>query len=194
VTIRSARPLTARASQAPAAATPLTAKLARLVALSPAETAALSALQSSARPVPRNREIIIAGRKYDGVFVLIDGAAIRYRVLRDGRRQVLNIALPGDFIGFPANFFETALYSIAALTDTSVSWVPFVRLFGLCREHPRLAATPFCLFSCEAAMYVEHLIGVGRRSARERVAHFLLELLTRLQSIGLAVSAPIACR
>src|SRR5271169_5795597 len=41
-------------------------------------------------------------------------------------------------------------------------------------------------FSCEAAMYAEHLIDVGRRSALERVAHFLLELLTRLQAIGLA--------
>ena len=35
-------------------------------------------------------------------------------------------------------------------------------------------------------MYTEHLIDVGRRSAIERVAHFLLELLTRLQAIGLA--------
>src|SRR5712691_129477 len=83
---------------------PLTSKLARLVPLSPAETAALTTLQAPTRPVPRNREIISAGRKYDGVFVLIDGAAIRYRVLHDGRRQVLNIVLPGDFIGFPACF------------------------------------------------------------------------------------------
>jgi CRP-like cAMP-binding protein len=35
-------------------------------------------------------------------------------------------------------------------------------------------------------MYAEHLIDVGRRSALERVAHFLLELLIRLQAIGLA--------
>jgi CRP-like cAMP-binding protein len=35
-------------------------------------------------------------------------------------------------------------------------------------------------------MYAEHLIGVGRRSALERVAHFLLEMLTRLQAVGLA--------
>ena len=174
------------ASQASAAATPLSTKLARLVALSPVETAALSALQSSTRAVSRNREIITAGRKYDGVFVLIDGAAIRYRVLRDGRRQVLNIALPGDFVGFPASFFETALYSITALGDAVVSWVSFATLFGLFHDHPRLAATLFCSFSCETAMYAEYLIDVGRRSALERVAHFLLELLTRLQAIGLA--------
>lgn len=169
-----------------ALATPLTSRLARLVPLSPDESAALAELQAPTRPVARNREIISAGRRYDGVFVLIDGAAIRYRVLHDGRRQVLNIVLPGDFIGFPASFFETALYSVTALSEAHVSWVPFTGLFGLFQNHPRLAATLFCSFSCEAAMYAEHLIDVGRRSARERVAHFLLELLTRLQAIGLA--------
>ena len=136
--------------------------------------------------MPRNREIISAGRKYDGVFVLLDGIAIRYRVLHDGRRQILNVVLPGDFIGFPACFFETALYTIAALSETVVSWVPFATLFGLFQRYPRLAATLFCTFSCETAMYAEHLIDVGRRTALERVAHFLLELLIRLQAIGLA--------
>jgi len=173
-------------AEPPGLASPLTRKVAGLVALSAEEDAALTALQASTRPVARNREIVSAGRRYDGVFVLIDGAAIRYRVLRDGRRQVLNIALPGDFIGFPANFFETALYSVTALSDALVSWVPFAHLFGLFREYPRLAATLLCVFSCEAAMYTERLTDVGRRSALERVAHFLLELLTRLQAIGLA--------
>jgi CRP-like cAMP-binding protein len=175
-----------RDAETPGLACPLTSRLARLVLLSPGEIAALALLQAPTRPVSRNREIISVGRRYDGVFVLIDGAAIRYRVLHDGRRQVLNIVLPGDLIGFPASFFETALYSVTALSDANVSWIPFTGLFALFQNHPRLAATLFCSFSCEAAMYAEHLIDVGRRSARERVAHFLLELLTRLQAIGLA--------
>jgi len=163
---------------------PLTSKLGRLVELSAAEFDALARLQSPVRAIARNREIISAGRRYDGVFVLIEGAAIRYRVLHDGRRQILNVVLPGDFIGFPATFFETALYSATALTDASISSIPFPDLFALFPAHPRLAATLFCLFSSEAAMYAEHLIDVGRRSARERVGHFLLELLVRLQAIG----------
>jgi CRP-like cAMP-binding protein len=170
----------------PAVASPLTTRLARLVSLSPEEEAALAELQTPVRAVARNREIISAGRRYDGIFVLIDGAAIRYRVLHDGRRQILNIVLPGDFIGFPACFFEAALYTITALGDTLVASVAFSSLFGMLHRHPRLAATLFCAFSCETAMYAEHLIDVGRRSAIERVAHFLLELLVRLQAIGLA--------
>jgi len=169
-----------------ALARPLTTRLARLVPLSAEETAALEAMQATRRPVARSADIVRAGRNYDGVFVLIEGAAMRYRVLRDGRRQVLNIALPGDLVGFPSCFFDAALFSITALTEAAVSWVPFHHLFALFRQHPRLAAILFCTFSYEAAMYAERLIDVGRRSARERVAHFLLELLTRLQAIGQA--------
>jgi CRP-like cAMP-binding protein len=164
---------------------PLTRKLAWLAGLAPDEMVALDALPSVTRPVRRNREIVTEGRNYETLFVLLEGSAIRYRLLRDGRRQVLNIVLPGDFIGFPGCFFETALYSITALTDAVVALVPFTVLIGLFERSPRLAAAIFWSFACEAAIYAEHLIDVGRRSALERVAHFLLELLTRLQVVGL---------
>jgi CRP-like cAMP-binding protein len=167
-------------------ATPLTQKLAQLVSLSAADAAVLDALQSSTRLVARNRELISVGQKYDGLLILIEGIAIRSRILHDGRRQILNIAIPGDVIGFPACFFERALYSVSALTETLVSFVSFVHLLGLFKEHPRVAATIFWSFSCEAAMYAEHLIDVGRRSSVERVGHFLLEMLMRFQAVGLA--------
>jgi CRP-like cAMP-binding protein len=57
---------------------------------------------------------------------------------------------------------------------------------NLFHTHPQLAAKIFWSFSCETAIYAEHLIAVGRRTALERVAHFLLELLTRLQAVRLA--------
>src|SRR6516162_9521237 len=176
------RPMTAK----PRVARPLTRKLGRLVTLGVDEIGMLDDIQSATRLIRRNREIMTEGRKYDALLILIDGVSIRYRVLHDGRRQILNIALPGDFIGFPSAFSERALYSVTALSDCVVAPVPFVRLLGLFNSLPKLAAAVFWSFAGEAAMYAEHLIDVGRRSALERVAHFLLELLTRLQVIGLA--------
>lgn len=175
-----------RASERPRTAAPLTTKLARSLSLSAQEMAVLAELQVPMRPIRRHREIVTEGRKYQEVFVLLQGIAIRYRVSHDGRRQILNIVLPGDFIGFPACFFESALFSVSALTDAQVSVIPMSRLLALFERHPRLAAILLWQFSCEAAMYAEHLIDLGRRSAVERVAHFLLELLIRLQAIGMA--------
>jgi CRP-like cAMP-binding protein len=170
----------------PPTRTPLTQKLARFARLLPDETIVLQKLQSATRLVRRNREIITQGRKYDALLIMIEGISVRYRILHDGRRQVLNIALPGDFIGFPACFFEQAPYSIGALTDVVLAPIPFVALIDLFENQPRLAAAIVWSFSSEAAIYIEHLTDVGRRSALERVAHFLLELLIRFQAIGLA--------
>jgi CRP-like cAMP-binding protein len=180
------RGLQAQTNPVMSPASALTRKLAARTSLSPADLEFLDALYDETRLVGANRDIITEGYKYDALAVLRHGMALRYRVLRDGRRQILNIVLPGDFIGFPACFFDTALYSITALSDAVVSSIRFPRLFQLFGEHPRIGAAIFWLFSCEAAMYAERVIGIGQRSAVERLAHLLLELLTRLQIIGLA--------
>ncbi len=162
----------------------LARRLAHFVALSPAETEVLRDLESATRVVRHSREIVTQGRRYDALLAVIEGISIRYRILRDGRRQVLNVALPGDLIGFPACFFGNAPYSTSALTDTALACISFRALAGLFEMHPRLAAAIFWSCSAETAIYIEHLTDVGRRSALERVAHFLLELLVRFQNIG----------
>lgn len=167
-------------------ANPLTRKLAHLAALSPTDIEVLDALQSPTRFAARDRELISVGRRYDGLLILIEGVAIRSRVLHDGRRQILNVAIPGDILGFPACFFEQALFSVSGVTDTLVSPVSFDRLLQLFEQQPRAAATIFWSFAREAAMFAEHLIDVGRRSPLERLGHFLLEMLLRLRAVGLA--------
>jgi hypothetical protein len=69
------------------AANPLTRKLSRLLTLAPDEISILDDLQSVTRVIRRNREIITEGRKYDALFVLIDGVSIPCRILHDGRRH-----------------------------------------------------------------------------------------------------------
>jgi CRP-like cAMP-binding protein len=169
-----------------AGALPFTRKLAQLVALSPEEIALLAELQSVTRTVQRHRDIIMEGRNYGSILVIIEGNAIRYRILHDGRRQIVNIALPGDIVGILGPFVESSLYSTKALTETVVAIIPFARVNALFETNPQLITKIFLYFSCELTIYAEHLIDLGRRSASERIAHFLLELLIRLQAVGLA--------
>lgn len=161
-------------------------RLAQLVPLSLDEIAVLCDLQAAPRTVQRHRDIITEGRSYGGLFIILDGNAIRYRILHDGRRQIINILIPGDLVGVLGQFMESSLYSTKALTEMSVSAVPFARLKTLFETHPRLITKILWWFSCDSAIYTEHLVDLGRRSALERVAHFLLELLVRLQAVGLA--------
>lgn len=173
-------------ADAPDLRKPLVEKLGRYITLSAAESAFLEAMQADFVTVPAAGDIITAGYAYQGIFVLNRGVAIRYKILRDGRRQILGVLLPGDLVGFPGGLFERALYSISSLTDATVSTVPFDTMFELFHRFPRLAAAIFWTASREAALVAERLVGIGRHSAYERVAHLLLELLVRLQAAGLA--------
>lgn len=163
----------------------LISKLAASTPLTVAELAPLGQFLGELRTVIRRRDIITGGHKYSALFTLVDGIAIRYGALHSGRRHILNVVLPGDLIGFPASFFASAIYSVTALTDVAVAEISFEQLNQFFRKYPRIGAAILWLFSCEAAMYAERLIGTGQRSAPERVAHLLLELLTRLRVIGL---------
>jgi CRP-like cAMP-binding protein len=150
------------------------------------EAIVLLDLKTVSRTVRAGQDIVSEGRPCSAVFLITDGIAIRYRILRDGQRQILNFLLPGDFAGFTSCRFDNALYSIRTLTDATIAPIPIVRLIGLFDIHPQLAAQLLWSFSCDGAILAEHLIGVGRRPARERVAHLLLELLTRLKLLGMA--------
>ena len=165
---------------------PLNHKLFAALPTVAAEVAVLLDLKSVSRTVGPGHEIVSEGRRCTVPYMVIEGVAIRYRILRDGQRQILNVVLPGDFAGVRSCFYASALYSIKTLTRSAISPISLPKLIGLFDTHPDLAANLFLLFACEATVYVEHLIAVGRRSARQRVAHLLLELLTRLQIIGMA--------
>ncbi len=140
------------------ATVPFTQKLSQCVPLAANEILLLRDLQSGSRLFRRGQEIIIEGKTYRTLFIVIEGVAIRYRILRDGRRHVLSVLLPGDIAGITACFFESSLYSVKTITDSWISPVPLARVMNLFHTHPQLAAKIFWSFSCETAIYAEHLI------------------------------------
>lgn len=165
---------------------PLIEKLGSHIALSSEEIIFLRELHAVRRRLGRHREIVMEGRQYVHLFILCSGVASRYKVLPDGKRQVLNLALPGDIIGLPSCLFEVAVNSVSALTEVVVATVPFPRIFELFVRYPRVGTALFWSSASEAAIYGEHLVNLGRRSAYERLAHLILELLARLRAVGLA--------
>jgi CRP-like cAMP-binding protein len=161
-------------------------KFSNRLSLTPDELPLLEVIFSAAKPLRRRYDLVTEGQRNRAIFVVVDGLLMRYRITRDGQRQVINLMVPGDLVGAPSCFFDAALYSVRTLTNSVVAALPLDVLAGLLDTQPRFAGKLFWLFSCDAAILVEHLVVVGRRSARERIAHFFLELLIRLQAVGLA--------
>lgn len=169
-----------------ALAAKLTALMPDRQPLTSLELDALVKLQSRTRTVRRGDDIIVQGRSYNGIFILVDGFGLRYKVMADGKRQVFNVSFPGDIIGYPACFFSKALCSATAITKATISTVPFADMAKVFHTFPRLAMALFWSTANDTAMFGEHLADIGRRSAYERVAHFILETSTRLKAIGMA--------
>ena len=165
---------------------PLVDRLRCYLALSNPELDFLHALHEPRRKFGRHRDVVVAGKQYNHLFILCDGLVSRYKVLPDGRRQVLNLGLPGDLIGFPSTLFQVAVNSVSSLTDIVVSPVPFTHLISLFSQLPHIGAAQCWSSACEVAMCGEHHVNLGRRTAYERLAHLILELLVRLRAVGVA--------
>jgi CRP-like cAMP-binding protein len=161
----------------------LAAKLSRYLHLTGEERDFIARLHASTQRVERRRDLIREGHAYAMVYMLCSGMVSRYRVLPDGRRQVLNFGMPGDLVGFPSCLFARATASVCCMTDAVVAAVPLEQLSMLFARFPRIGTALFWAAAREAAICAERLVAVGRRGADERVAYFFLELIA-LQHAG----------
>lgn len=172
---------------------PLARKLGAFVSLSDAEFAALDRLHSRRRTFPAGRDIVHEGQKNQATYILASGWVCSYKLLPGGTRQIVDFQIPGDFLGLRSVLFRTADHSIEPVTKIEASEVSAAELLDAFNTTPRLAVAVLWAASRDEAMVVEHLVGIGRRNARERTAHFLLELGARLKLVGLGTNDGYAC-
>src|SRR3569623_1123336 len=96
---------------------PFVRRLSRLMDLSASDLASLERIVENERVVKKRRDLVVVGHPYRNLCFVGNGHAIRYQMLRNGKRQILNVILPGDVIGFPVSFFDRSLYSVVAVSD-----------------------------------------------------------------------------
>ncbi len=130
--------------------------------------------------VRKGKDIMICGSHYQWLYVNRNGWLVRYKMLHNGSRQIIDFILPGQLVGLSACLFQRALYSVASITKATLLTVPFEMVDDAFERHPALAKALFRAAALEGAILGEHLIDAARRSAYQRVSHLLLELLMRL--------------
>jgi CRP-like cAMP-binding protein len=141
---------------------------------------------------PAGTEIIRGGDDSPELYTLYSGWAFRFKMLPDGRRQILNFLLPGDLLGLQAAMFDAALHGIEALTDVQLCVLPRRKVWALFGEMPGLAFDVTWLGSREESITDENLTSVGRRSAPERVAALIVALYKRANMLGLVTDESFA--
>ena len=141
---------------------------------SPEELAFVSAFKSGELNAEAGTTLLLEGTNSAHLYTLLSGWVFRYKALPDGRRQILNFALPGDFLGLQASVTDVMQHSVEALTDSVLCIFERDKLWSLYTQFPSLAFDLTWLAAREEQMLDEHLLSVGRRHAVERVAFVLL--------------------
>ncbi len=167
-------------------------RLATFRAFTSEELRFMETFKSGELAVDPGATILLEGTNSAHVFTVLSGWAFRLKTLEDGRRQILNFALPGDFLGLQGSIFEKMQHSIEALTATVLCVFPREKLWSLFQNHPGLAFDTTWLASREETMLDEHLLSVGQRRANERMAYLLLHLYRRAQQSGLGQKKKVA--
>ncbi|HEV7433263.1 MAG TPA: Crp/Fnr family transcriptional regulator, partial [Pseudorhizobium sp.] len=139
----------------------------------PQELAFVSSFKIAEMPAEPGLLILVEGEQNPSLYTVLNGWGFRYKILEDGRRQILNYVLPGDMIGLQGNVMAEMQHSVEALTRMTLCTFERERFSSLFRNHPSLAFDITWIASREESMLDEHLLSIGRRSALERAAYLL---------------------
>jgi len=159
------------------------AKLLRGHTLPQADCDLLHAVVGAGRRLSPGAEIINQGDAAQFVHLVLEGLAYRYKLLPNGKRQIIGYLVPGDFCDLYTFVLERMDHSIAARSECVV-----VRLteadIAMLMGRPALTRALWWSSLVDEAILREWLLNIGRREPDLRVAHIVCELFFRLQAVG----------
>jgi CRP-like cAMP-binding protein len=141
------------------------------------------AAATSRKSVAPRRDLVREGETPAGMYLILEGWAMRCRQRADGSRQILAILLPGDLCidppGRPLN------HAIISLTQVRYGVLPHPEFAADLADAPELVLALWRRQLETASIQLEWIANNGR-SAYERIAHFLCETFSRAKACGLA--------
>ncbi|WP_264049990.1 Crp/Fnr family transcriptional regulator [Methylobacterium flocculans] len=164
----------------------LTRKLESIITLSDVERRALERLPISRRQLPARRDIVRDGDHPSQCCLLLDGWAFRYKLLDEGKRQILSVHIPGDIPDLQSLHLPVMDHSLGTLTACTVAFIPHEAMYELTRQHPGITAALWRDTLVDAAIFREWMTNIGRRSTLGRITHLFCELYLKLHAMGLA--------
>lgn len=133
----------------------------------------------------RGEALMTQGAESAHLYTVLDGYGLRYRVLPDGRRQVLNFVFPGDFIGLQAGVMGEMQHSVEATTPMRLCRFERDRFFAFISGSAERAFELIWLAATEEVFLGEAMTTIGQRDAAERIAWALVKIIRRSQALDL---------
>ena len=152
--------------------------------LTPQERDVIEAAITGVRDLRAGQTAVRQGHEVDFCCLLVDGLMTRHVDARDGRRHLVGIHLPGDFVDLHAYALKRLDHDVGALTDVRIAIVPHSALQRIQVEQPQLTRRLWVLTLLDAAMHRQWVFRLASLNAIGRVAHFLCEINARMAAIG----------
>lgn len=159
-------------------------KLSRRDRLSADEVVALERAMEPAQSVPAGQDLVRQHQRPTHSTLLLSGFCARYATLDDGRRQLTEINVKGDFVDLHSFLMQPMDHGVQTLTPCEISRVPHGALRHITERHPHLTRLLWLDTLIDAAIHRQWLVGMGRRTGLECFAHLLCELHVRLDVVG----------
>lgn len=165
---------------------PFLARLRLRADLAGAQLDPLGSLPISQISLTPERQLVAEGDRPRHLHILEQGWAAKVKILPDGRRHFATLLLPGDICDLDGLHLRKYDYGVVALTRCTVSRLDRHAVLALCDENRLVAQLLTWLAFVENALLNQATLSLARRSARDRLAHLLCELMLRLARIGFA--------
>jgi CRP-like cAMP-binding protein len=149
------------------------------------EKEAIADLPITLRQVRGDEDIVREGQRPRQSCLLLDGFLHRYKMLPDGTRQIMSFHVPGDLPDLESLNLGVMDHSLAALTASTVAFIPHDALHALTHSHPRIADLFWRATLIDAAIFREWIVNIGSRDAQSRIAHLICEIYVRLKAVEL---------
>jgi CRP-like cAMP-binding protein len=147
--------------------------------LSAAERQAFLDLPFGPIQVKPNRDFVRQGQRVHHSCFVLDGVVGSFKQDAEGNRQIVSIFINGDMVDLHSVVVPEALSALQALTTTTILQVPHDALRQITRKYPNLGEAFWRHCVVDAGILMEWVVNVGRRDARQRMAHFFCELGAR---------------
>ena len=161
-------------------------KFESIAPLSEADRQGLRSISGLMRQLRAYEDVVREGDRPDTVCMIVDGFACRYKILADGKRQIISFHIPGDTPDILSLFLKTMDHNLCALAPTTIAHAPHQVMFDLFARYPSLVQLFWRDTLIDAAIFREWMVGLGRLEAYPRLAHVLCELMTRMKAVGKA--------
>jgi CRP-like cAMP-binding protein len=138
------------------------------------------------KELPADHDIVRIGDRPAECCLVLEGWTCRYKMLPEGGRQIMSFHIPGDVPDLQSLYLETMDHSLATMVPTTIALIQHRDMHNLIWRYEPIAVALWRESLIDASIFREWLVGIGRRSAHQRIAHLFCEMATKSRSVGLS--------